>query len=89
VVWGLTEKKFSFLPPALPFGLRVYPSRSRKEIARPRPQAARRRKARKGFVLQKATGQLAPRVQLVGPEPFGIVAIDPAKARSRYFLADC
>ena len=49
--------------------------------------------ARKGssspvFVLQKPHGQLTPRVQAVGPEHFGIVAIDCAKARSRWFLAD-
>jgi transposase len=54
----------------------------------PRPRVARRGKARKGFVLQKPNGQLVPRVQQVGPEHFGIVAIDCAKARSRYFLAD-
>lgn len=45
-------------------------------------------KARKSFVVQKPHGQLTPRVQQVGPEHFGIVAIDGAKARSRYFLAD-
>lgn len=50
--------------------------------------AGRPRKARKGFVLQKPNGLLVPRVQQVGPEHFGIVAIDCAKARSRYFLAD-
>jgi transposase len=53
-----------------------------------RSQTARRGKASKGFVLQKPNGQLVARVQLVGPEHFGIVAIDCAKARSRYFLAD-
>jgi transposase len=55
----------------------------------PRPRNARpSRSRRKTFVLQKPTGQLVPRVQQVGPEHFGIVAIDCAKARSRYFLAD-
>src|SRR5216684_1181609 len=54
----------------------------------PRPRTARPAKAKKAFVLQKPNGQLVPRVQLVGPEHFGIVAIDCAKARSRYFLAD-
>jgi len=52
------------------------------------PRTARLPKARKAFVLQKPNGQLVPRVQQVGPEHFGIVAIDCAKARSRYFLAD-
>jgi transposase len=54
----------------------------------PRPRTARPAKARKAFVLQKPNGQLGPRVQQVGPEHFSIVAIDCAKARSRYFLAD-
>jgi transposase len=54
----------------------------------PRPRSARPAKARKTFVLQKPNGQLTPRVQAVGPEHFGIVAIDCPKARSRYFLAD-
>ena len=53
-----------------------------------RSQTARRHKAPKGFVLQKPNGQLVARVQQVGPEHFGIVAFDCAKARSRYFLAD-
>jgi len=54
----------------------------------PRPRTSRPRKVRKAFVLQKPCGQLTPRVQAVGAEHFGIVAVDCAKARSRYFLAD-
>lgn len=54
----------------------------------PRSQTAPRSKASKGLVLQKPNGQLVARVQQVGPEHFGIVALDCAKARSRYFLAD-
>jgi transposase len=54
----------------------------------PRLRSARRAKAPKAFVLQKPNGQLTARVQKVGPEHFGILAIDCAKARSRYFLAD-
>src|SRR5437870_10675526 len=54
----------------------------------PRLRSAPPAKAKKGFVLQKPNGLLTPRVQAVGPEHFGIVAIDCAKARSRYFLAD-
>ena len=53
-----------------------------------RSATASRRKAQRAFVLQKPNGQLVPRVQQVGPEHFGIVACDCAKARSRYFLAD-
>jgi transposase len=61
---------------------------SRKELAMPRPRTARARRARQDFVLQKPNGQLVPRVQRVGPEHFGILAIDCAKARSRYLLTD-
>ena len=51
-------------------------------------RSARRAKTPRPFCLQKPNGQLNPRVQQVGPEHFGILAIDCAKARSRYFLAD-
>src|ERR1700687_4649149 len=89
VVWGLREQENCLFFPALSFGLRMDHPLTRKVLAMPRPQNARpRRSRRKTFVLQKANGQLVPRVQQVGPEHFGIVAIDCAKARSRYFLAD-
>lgn len=39
-------------------------------------------------VLGKPGGVIQPRVQQVGPEHFGIVAIDCAKARSKWLLAD-
>jgi transposase len=54
----------------------------------PRSRTPRPTKSRKAFVLLRPNGQLAPRVQQAGPDHFGIVAIDCAKARSRYFLAD-
>lgn len=54
----------------------------------PRSRTSRPTKAPKTFVLQKPNGQITSRVQAVGPEHFGIVAIDCAKARSRYLLAD-
>jgi transposase len=38
--------------------------------------------------LGKPRGLLSPRVQAVGPEHFGIVAVDCAKARSKWMLAD-
>jgi transposase len=53
-----------------------------------RLRSARSAKTKKAFALQKPNGQLIPRVQAVGPEHFGILAFDCAKARSRYFLAD-
>src|SRR5580692_12864362 len=85
---GVPLEKNLLLPSALPFGVRMDGSSSRKEFAMSSSQTARRRKAPKGFVLQKPNGQLVSRVQQVGPEHFGIVAVDCAKARSRYFLAD-
>jgi transposase len=36
----------------------------------------------------KPRGLLHPRVQQVGPEHFGILCFDPAKARSKFLLAD-
>lgn len=39
-------------------------------------------------VLQKPRGVIHPRVQKVGPEHFGIVSIDCAKARSKWMLCD-
>src|SRR5260370_27228996 len=39
-------------------------------------------------VLQKPRGVIHPRVQKVGPEHFGIVSVDCAKARSKWMLAD-
>src|SRR5207253_6893718 len=39
-------------------------------------------------VVQKPRGTFHPRVQQVGPEHFGIVSVDCAKARSKWMLAD-
>jgi transposase len=50
-----------------------------------------RRKARRSqryTLVAKPSGSLHPRVQKAGPEHFGIVAIDCAKARSKWMLAD-
>src|SRR5215469_14685102 len=49
---------------------------------------ARTRRPDRGEHLGKPRGLLAPRVQRVGPEHFGIVCVDPAKARSYWMLAD-
>src|SRR3954454_16232387 len=48
----------------------------------------KRRQARRPDVLQKPRGVIHPRVQQVGPEHFGIVAVDCAKARSKWMLSD-
>jgi transposase len=47
-----------------------------------------RPRSRRPEVLQKPRGTFHPRVQKVGPEHFGIVAVDCAKARSKWMLAD-
>ena len=40
------------------------------------------------LTIVKPSGSLHPRVQKAGPEHFGIVAVDCAKARSKWMLAD-
>jgi hypothetical protein len=49
-----------------------------------------RKPARKNrpFLLQKPNGQIHQRVQAIGPERFGVVAIDGAKLRSKFFFCD-
>ncbi|MFO1045035.1 MAG: hypothetical protein U0941_24945 [Planctomycetaceae bacterium] len=39
-------------------------------------------------VLGKPSGVIQPRVQVVGPEHFGIVSVDCAKDRSKWMLCD-
>jgi transposase len=48
----------------------------------------RARRARRADVVHKPSGVIHPRVQQVGPERFGIVSIDCAKARSKWMLCD-
>jgi len=47
-----------------------------------------RRARRSSDTVHKPHGVLHPRVQQVGPEHFGIVSIDCAKARSKWMLTD-
>lgn len=54
-------------------------------IARTRRRSSRRRPSAS---VGKPRGVLHPRVQQVGPEHFGIVCFDCAKARSKFLLAD-
>src|ERR1700693_5194476 len=51
-------------------------------------RSRKRSRSRPQEVLQKPGGVIHPRVQKVGPEHFGIVAVDCAKARSKWMLAD-
>ena len=46
------------------------------------------RRHRRPTSVSKPSGSIHPRVQKVGPERFGIVAVDCAKARSKWMLTD-
>jgi transposase len=48
----------------------------------------RKRSAAPPQTIHKPRGVIAPRVQAVGPEHFGIVCVDWAKARSKWMLTD-
>jgi transposase len=48
----------------------------------------RSRKATRKFLIQKPDGQVTQRVKIVGPEHFGILSFDCAKARSKFMLAN-
>src|SRR6266581_870869 len=51
-------------------------------------RSRRRSRSRPPDVIQKPAGTFHPRVQKVGPDHFGIVSVDCAKARSKWMLAD-
>src|SRR4051794_21535865 len=53
---------------------------------KPRSRAHRRRSSTS--LLHKPHGTIHPRVQAVGPEHFAIIAVDPAKARSKWMMTD-
>lgn len=48
---------------------------------------SRRTRSSSSF-LHKPHGVIHPRVQAVGPEHFAIIAVDPAKARSKWMMTD-
>src|SRR6266849_3754880 len=54
----------------------------------PVTRSRKRSSGRRPEVLQKPRGVIHPRVQKVGPEHFGIVSVDCAKARSKWMLCD-
>lgn len=53
-----------------------------------RKRSATRSRSRKALHLHKPNGRLTQRVQEVGPEHFGIVCVDCAKARSKWLMCD-
>src|SRR6266849_971755 len=50
--------------------------------------ATRSRKPSRKYLIQKPNGQVTQRVQAVGPEHFGVLCFDCAKARSKFTLAN-
>jgi transposase len=48
----------------------------------------RRRRGQRRHEVHKPAGALHPRVEKVGPQHFGVVSVDCAKARSKWMLAD-
>ncbi len=52
------------------------------------PVRSRRRCRQRRHEVHKPAGTLHPRVEAVGPQHFGIVSVDCAKARSKWMLAD-
>src|SRR5271156_1859234 len=46
------------------------------------------RRSRRFVSIAKPSGSIHPRVQNAGPEHFGIVAVDCAKARSKWMLTN-
>ncbi len=54
----------------------------------PVTKSKRCRSGRRGLMVHKPQGTLQPRVQRVGPEHFGIVAVDCGKDKSRWMFCD-
>src|SRR5712691_11242954 len=84
----LSKRKLSGPPPTDTWD-RPFPFLVSLEVA-PMP-ATRSRKSRSPrftTVIQKPRGVIHPRVQKVGPEHFGIVSVDCAKARFKWMLCD-
>jgi transposase len=53
-----------------------------------RASRSKKRRSSPAHLIFKPQGVIHPRVQAVGPEHFGIVSVDCAKARSKWMLAD-
>jgi transposase len=85
---GVWKKKNNSLPDFLLNGCseeRAFSFFWRTAMTRSRSSSPR---APKGVLIQKPNGSLSIRVQAVGPERFGILSIDVAKARFKMMLAD-
>jgi transposase len=57
-------------------------------MASTKSQRRHRRSPHHGSLVHKPNGVIHPRVQVVGPEHFAIIAVDCAKARSKWMMTD-
>jgi len=80
------KKKDLFRLPSERIG--VYPNSFLEASPMSTRSARKRSPACPPDILYKPRGTFHPRVQKVGPEHFGIVVVDCAKARSKWMLAD-
>src|SRR4051794_35851125 len=69
-------------------GVGILPNSLRRSSPMAHPARAKSRRRPRPHAIHKPNGVLHPRVQAVGPERFGILSIDCAKARSKIMLAD-
>src|SRR5258708_37191519 len=69
-------------------GVGMLPNSLRRSRPMPRSARAKSRRRTHPHAIHKPNGVLHPRVQAVGPEHFGILSVDCAKARSKIMLAD-
>src|SRR5438552_3616636 len=83
VVWGLGCKNLTFLVVRATLSIRDLFLILRRQF-----MATRTRRPVRKYLIQKPTGTVTPRVQRVGPERFGVLCFDCAKARSKWMLAN-
>src|SRR5216683_2159058 len=85
LVWGFEKEKISssFTLQFLPHCLFGDPFFLRRQF-----MATRSRRSVRKYLIQKPNGQVTQRVQAVGPEHFGVLCFDCAKARSKFMLAN-
>src|SRR5438552_18129283 len=83
VVWGLGCKNLTFLVVRATLSIRDLFLILRRQF-----MATRTRRPVRKYLIQKPTGTVTRRVRRVGPEHFGVLCFDCAKARSKWMLAD-
>src|SRR5262245_26652955 len=79
-------QEFLFRLPSETIGVCLTPFSEAVLMSTPAPR--RHTRSRPPDTVSKPRGTFHPRVQAVGPEHFGLVTVDCAKARSKWMLAD-